>query len=201
MKGAFLFLNILVIFSCSSPAEKLTSGPEIDFTCLKQDDSTLYVKISNFSAKDIYIPSRYLGNYTLNDDTVFLECFSNPKYNISYFFRYDKILPYPFYTSKKINRAKPDSTIKTVNQLYFNQFRIEPFIILKKDSSFLAQINFNIPQTCQVARIVYYETPFSETPYYKNDSYLIEDFISFENEYAKYVSQPVYMIYVDSLSR
>lgn len=194
-------MNILAISSCRTAVKKNISDSEIDFYCLKQDDSTLYVKISNFSAKDIYIPSRYLGNYTLNDDTVFLESFSNPKYNISYFFRYDKILPYPFYTSKKINRTEPDSTIKTVNQLYFNQFRIEPFIILKKDSSFLTEINFNIPQTCQVARIVYYETPFFETPYYKNNSYLIEDFISFEDEHAKYVSQPVYMIYLDSLSR
>lgn len=157
----------------------------VEFNCIKLSDTTLYVKISNKSESDIYIPSQYIGNYTAGHDSIYLEGFSNPKYDTTWYYKYRDLLPFPIYLNRKILGIEPDSVFSLIDVIHYNQFRVQPFINVKKNSSYLSKVNFNVPCNGQVAKIVYYKKDFFKDETNKNGDYLLADFEAFERQHAK----------------
>lgn len=187
----------LFIFSCGKNTGKDLSSPVVLFAFFQLDDTTCYLKITNQTKKDIYLPEKYWANYTDNDDTIHLESFANPLYNTTYYYRYDHTLPFIFYTSKVFDDTKPDSIVKKTEPLYFNQFRVRPFKLLSADSTTYMTLNFLIPRLTPIVKIVYYEKSFFMDDLGKKVNYDINDFMSFESKNAKYVTSTVTLLYKD----
>ena len=170
----------LLFCSCFKGKE----SPKVIFNCIGFSDTTLYVKVKNNSESDIYIPSQYFGNYIAGNDSLYLDGYINPEYDTTWYYKYNDVLPFPIYLNHEIKEQRPDSVFSLIDVVHYNQFRIQPFINVKKDSIYLAKVNFNIPCNSQVAKVVYYKKDFLKDESSKNGDYLFEDFEVFESKYA-----------------
>ena len=187
----FLFL----IISCNVNEERRQNENEIEFKCFKKNDSTAYILLKNKSDKDIFIPGQYFGVYTLNDDSIHLEGFQNPRFDTTLFYQYNKLLPFKFSTTYKIKGVKEDTTIRIIEQQYFNQFRVLPFVKINKDSTVFLKANFDIPDNSLYATAVYYDKNFQLDSAYASGGYLFENFVEFEKRHAKHVVSPFIILY------
>lgn len=183
-------LVIFLIGGCSSIGERLPVQ-KVMFVYLREQD-TSYIKITNHSDSILYFPGEYAPDYTINSDTLHLETINKPEYNTTYYYRYTKIFPFEFYTSRRIEGYLPDSIEKYKQQTYyFNQFRVRPFKALLPDSSCTVKLIFTFPKYANVVKAVFYNKPFlTEAPLNKVE-YSLGDFIKFDNLNARYVISPI----------
>jgi len=190
----FIIISFLVLLF--NGCFKENENPKVLFNCIRLSDTTLYLKVSNKSESDIYIPSQYYGDFNFGYDSIYLEGFSNPKPDTTWFYKYNAVLPFPIYLNRQISELKPDSSFFVIDVVYYNQFRVQPFVKVKKDSIYLVKVNFNIPCNAQVAKAVYYKKDFFKDGASKNGDYLVEDFVIFERKYAKKETCPIYQAFV-----
>src|ERR1700733_9013305 len=125
-----ILICVLFYFCCTScnvrATKKKNSQKEVSIICLKDND-TVYVKVINGSDSVIFIPQQYTPNFTVNDDTLHFETIDKSKYSTSYYYKYKSILPFEFYTARKIEGYKPDTVERYKKQyIFFNQFRVGP---------------------------------------------------------------------------
>lgn len=188
---ASIFLN-----SCSSDKSKAKEGDgKVSFVCLKEND-TLFIKVTNNTPSVIYIPKEYDGDYTNNDDTLHLETHSKPEYSTTYYYKYKNIFPFEFYTTKKIQGYTPDTIEQYKKQTYFyNQFRVQPILSIKPDSSYMVTLVFNTPKYANVAKAVFYTKLFLNKERIEKVDYTLEDYVQFDSLNAKYVTSPIIMRY------
>jgi hypothetical protein len=125
-----------------------------------------------------------------------LDGFSNPKYDTTWYYKYNDLLPFSIYLNRKILELAPDSTFSLIDVVHYNQFRVQPFINVKKDSIYLSKVRFNVPCNGQVAKVVYYKKDFFKDEISKNGDYLLEDFKLFERNHAKKEVCPIYHAFV-----
>lgn len=193
MQKIVYIIFLFGLFSCN--VNEKSQKNEIDFKCFKKNDTTAFLILKNKSERDIYIPRQYLGRYTLNDDSIHLEGYQNPRFDTTFFYQYSNLLPFKFSTTFKINGVKEDSTIKIIEQQYFNQFRMPQFVKVYKDSTVFLKVNFDIPDNSLYATAVFYDKDFRLDSAYANGGYLFEDFVEFEKRHAKHVVSPFIILY------
>ena len=165
------------------------SSEYVTLDCVRDAD-TIHVKITNSSEDTIYIPTRYVGTYNTNSDTIFLETVDKPGFNRNNYYRYSKLFPFEVYVTKPIPGKKPDSTISIVDQTYlFNQFLVGPFTVVLPHSTNISSCVFYVPQRPDILQAVYYKTPFHlGNKERRAANYLLQDWIAFDSLNAKYVT-------------
>lgn len=186
---------IYLIASCKATFKRENQNEKVSIVCLKDSD-TLYVKITNHTGKTIHIPKEYDGCYTLNNDTLYLE--TNPKIEFStdYYYRYNDVFPFEFFTTRQIPDQKPDSTEKHVKQVFFyNQFRLQPIIKVSQDSSYIVTLHFDVPKYATIVKAVYYNEPFLDKDRIDRFDYSLKDFQKFDSLNAKYTIAPIFVRY------
>lgn len=195
------FISIFLItstflFSCSSNKSKINKeGKSVSLFCLKEND-TLFIKIINNTDNVIFVPKEYDGDYTNNDDTLHLETHSKPKYSITYYYRYKNIFPFEFYTTRQIEGHKSDTIEQVKKQTYFyNQFRVQPILPVKPDSSYTVKLVFNVPKYTTVVNAVFYGRQFLDKERIEKVDYSLEDYIKFDSLNAKYATAPITIRY------
>jgi hypothetical protein len=177
---------ILLMLSCSENQKEIEKEG-VSFYCFIESDTVLYIKIENKTQNDIFLPGRYFGCYTLNDDSLHLEAFENPKYNTSLFYRYKNLFSFPVLTTQEITNVNADSTFEITNHISYNQFQVRPFSVLKKGLSKEIRINFNIPISTKSVSVVFYRKDFLKEWSGKNRAYEMNDFIMFEKNNGEYL--------------
>ncbi len=180
-------ISLLCYFSCTNNKEKSIMG-DVALVCLREKD-TLFTKVTNNTHKVIYLPKQYLGGYTINDDTIHLETIEKDEYATDCYFAYKKIFPFLFYTTRQINKVKPDTVITIKGQTtYYNQFLLEPMIPLLPDSSIVMKVMFTIPDSKNVVKAVYYTEPFLDKKAIDEVNYSFGDFLRFDSIHAHYTN-------------
>lgn len=195
-----LVISSFVMISCNKIKKNVTVKTPVVTSVIQTSDTTAYLIIKNEGEADCYIPSDYHPCFTLNDDSVHFEGFENPKYNITNLYVYKKILPEEIVTTEKIGMFIPDSAYQYVEQTYFNQFRVLPMQILKKDSTLVRFLKFDIPKKSRYATVVYYYHDFEKDTLFKKGNYLFEDFIKFNDINAKYAYSRIYNCGLNSVN-
>lgn len=179
---------VLLYTSCSNKNMKAN----VAFKCIKLSDSTLSIRIDNFSETDIFIPIQYIASYVTGYDTLYFESFLNPKYDTTWYYKYDSLFLTPVLVNRKIDFVEPDSVFNVVEAVYYNQFRVRPFMILKRDSSHIMKLDYTNTYKTQFAKFVYYENDFFKDVASKNGNYSKSDFINFEDKHSKKIVGLIY---------
>lgn len=188
------FVASSLIHSCKTKAYE-SKAATVSIISLREND-TLNIKITNHTAKTIFIPKEYHGCYTVNSDTLYLETTDKDEYGVEYYYEYKNIFPFKFYTTKKIEGYEPDSVEKHMSQTaFYNQFKVQPLIALSKDSSYTVKLQFEIPKHVNIIKSVYYYTAFLSKEQLDRVDYLREDFIKFDSLNANYVVAPIFTRY------
>ena len=198
MKNNYYVLSFFTVLclACACKTETRQSGiATVSVVCLKEND-TLNIKITNNTGKIIHIPKVYDGCYTVNSDTLYLETVDKVEFGTDYYYRYNNIFPFEFFTTKKVAGYVPDSVEKHINQIYFfNQFRLQPILPLSPDSSYTMRLQFNVPKYANTIRAVYYYKPFLNKERLEKFDYLLGDFLKFDSLNANHVVAPMYIRY------
>lgn len=191
-----IFVSSIFLNSCSSGKNKSNEKDrKVSLICLKEND-TLFIKVINNTDSMIYIPKEYDGDYTNNDDTLHLETHSKPEYSTTYYYKYKNIFPFEFYTTKKIQGYIADTVEQYKKQTYFyNQFRVQPILGIKPDSSYTVTLVFNAPKYATIVKAVFYNKQFLNKERIEKVDYVLEDYIQFDSLNAKYVTSPIIMRY------
>ncbi|SEO38109.1 MULTISPECIES: hypothetical protein [unclassified Mucilaginibacter] len=193
MKKNVFFYLVLCTFmaSCNfATPKKEVRQRRVSLFCLKEND-TVYVKITNNTDSTIYIPGKYMPDFTNNDDTLHFETINKFKYGVTRYYRYKHVLAFEFYTTREINGIKADSVEEYKSQVtFFNQFRVLPMRDIKPGSSFIERLEFDVPRYVTVGQAVYYKSPFFQKNQI-NSQYLYKDFLLFDSLRANYVNAPV----------
>lgn len=183
------FIIATYLLSCKE-GEKANNS-KISLICVRSFD-TLYISIINKSKDTIYTSSDLNGTFFVDGDTVFLEVVDKPKFNNVNYFRYSKIFPFDFFTTKRIEDHLPDTIINVIYPTYnYNQFRVRPFLAIFPNSSCIQSIIFNVPQRANIAQVVYYRSSFSNWLGKDSLTYELKDFIKFDSLNSNYVSSPI----------
>lgn len=173
-------------------ANKFNQEKKVSIICLKEND-TLHVKMINYSPDTIFIPKQYDGDFTNNDDTLYLETQHKPQHNTTYYYLYKSIFPFDFFTTRKIDGYEPDSVEVFTKQSYFyNQFRVQDIISVAPDSSYMVRLQFDAPKYATIVKAVYYDRKFLNSSNYE---YTIEDYLKFDSLHAKYTSGQILIRY------
>jgi len=193
--STFLIASIF-LFSCNTKKNEIKERRNnINLVCLKEND-TLFIKVTNNTDSVIFIPKEYDGDYTNNDDTLHLETHSKPEYSTTYYYRYRNIFPFEFYTTRQIEGYKPDTIEQVKKQTYFyNQFRVQPILPIKPDSSYTVTLVFNVPKYTTVVNAVYYDRQFLDKERFEKVDYSLEDYVKFDSLNARYVTAPITIRY------
>jgi hypothetical protein len=192
---SFIFYNCNNVIQKDIPETQKDKTPKVSLLCLKDSD-TLYLKIINHSSDTIYIPKEYDGDCTNNDDTLHLETNNKPQYNTTYYYKYTRVFPFEFYTTKQIPGYKPDTIEQYKKQTYFfNQFRVQPILPILPDSALNITIKFDVPKYATIVKAVFYTKPFLNKDLLDKVAYTLEDFTKFDTQNAKYVTSPILIRY------
>lgn len=190
-----MLLSYLVIVSCKSRSnDEKENILFLDTNCFRENDSTLHLTITNKGSEVIFLPGKYFGLYTENDDTVGLEAFDSPSYDTTYYYLYRNVLTFPFLTNERL-QTKPDSVFYTLQGRYFNQFRIGEFVALEPTKTFHDTLHFKVPKRTTDIKIVFYMKRFENDSLFFRGAYLFEDFSKFNQINGKYAYTKLVDIY------
>lgn len=195
-KNICILIISILIYSCG-PLDNKKQGAlkNVSLICLRDND-TVYVRITNKTDSTIYIPKNYCPDYTVNSDTLHFEVVNKAEYGVNNYYRYKSIFPFDFYTTEKIKNYVPDTIVMHKEQTYFyNQFRIQQFLLIKPDSSHIMKLQFDVPNHAKIVQAVYYDKPFLNKNALDKAEYSLSDFLKFDSTYVKKTDAPILTMY------
>jgi len=180
----------ILFMGCTGSRESINGG--ISFFCLR-DSNKLHVKIFNKSNDTLFVPSQFIGTYMIGGDTIFLETTDKPKFGTTFLYKYRNVMPFEFFTTRKIMVEEPDSINKIFSQFsYVNQFGLGKVDTILPNTNHYQMVNFDVPKNSSFVSLVFYRKSLDEWKKEHNNSYSLNDFEEFDSLAANHIYTKIF---------